>query len=527
MDGLELAVVLGATLIVGGFIAKLLRVTAPLVLLALGAGLGFLPFLGTVQLPPDVVLLLFLPALLYWESLNTSLREIRKNIRVISLLAVPLVFATAAIVAVVAHAFGLPWSISIALGAILAPTDATAVSSVAGRLPRRAMITLRAESLVNDGTALVLYAVAVAAAVSERPISAGETVLGFVGSYAIGIAIGIAVGFVVVGARRFLRDRLLENTLSILTPFLAYLPAELLHVSGVVAVVTCGLVLSRFGPQIISASTRSQGFGFWQIASYVLNGTLFVLIGFQLHLVLEAIGNSWQLTLALGLLCSVAVVVVRIAWSYTTPYLIRALDRRPAQRLLRQTARQRFPLAWAGFRGAVSLAAALALPTLTAGGEPLEGRGLVIAVTLIVILFTLVVQGLTMNAVVRWAKLPPDPTEFDEELLAEQVTLTAALAALPEVAELLRSPAEAQDALRRNYEERLGRIHRDERDPRAARRDETEQDHEGALLLELLPVKREALFQLRNQGRIDDIVLRRIQARIDSEELRLRSVIDD
>lgn len=528
VDGLILVVALGATIIIGGTIASRLRIAPPLVLLILGAVLGFVPFLGHVALPPELVLLLFLPALLYWESINTSLREIRNNLRVILLLAVGLVFATTAVIAVVGHAFGLTWPVAIALGAILAPTDATAVAAVVGRrLPRRAGTILRAESLVNDGTALVLYASAVSAAVAGKPVVLGETVLRFFASYGFGILIGALAGFVVVGIRMFLTERLLANTLSVLTPFLAYLPAELLGVSGVVAVVTCGLVLSQRGPKLITASMRSQSFGFWQLTTFMLNGSLFVLIGLELHRVIENIGSEWARALALGVVATAAVIITRLAWSNGTTYLIRAIDRRPQQRARRAGFRQRFPIAWAGFRGAVSLAAALALPTSTASGAPLPGRDVVIAVTFVVILLTLIVLGLTLPAIVRWARLSVDPAELDEELLAEQVILGAALEALPEVASSLSAPAEACEAVRRDYEERLNRIHREEGDPSLAHVDETKTDQESALRLGLLPTKRSALFRLRDSRRIDDMVHRRVLARIDLEELRLTDAPGD
>ncbi len=329
MDGLILVVILGATILAGAIIAPRLKVATPLVLLVIGSLLGFIPLLGDVELPPELVLLLFLPALLYWDSLNTSLREILANIRVISLLAIGLVFATAAIVALVGHALGLTWPISIALGAILAPTDATAVAAVAGRLPRRTLTILRAESLINDGTALVLYAVAVAAAVSGDAITLGNTALRFGASYGLGVIIGLLVGLAVIGLRHVLTTRLRANTLSVLTPFLAYLPAELLGVSGVVAVVACGLFVSQLGPRIITASQRSQSFGFWQLATYLLNGALFVLIGLELHRVTEGLGDGWETTVGLGLAAAAAVILTRLAWINTTPYLIRALDRRP------------------------------------------------------------------------------------------------------------------------------------------------------------------------------------------------------
>ncbi|UFS57473.1 Na+/H+ antiporter [Subtercola endophyticus] len=527
MLGLEILVIIGLTIFGGGALAHKLRLPPPLVLLVAGAVLGFIPWFAGIALPPDLVILLFLPALLYWESLNTSLREIRRNLRVIVLSAIVLVLVTAGVVAAIAHGFGMPWPIAFVLGAILAPTDATAVASVAGHLPRRNATILRAESLINDGTALVLYAIALGAAVSGTPISIGAATLRFIASYAFGIAIGLAVGLIVVLLRRLVRDRLLVNTLSVVTPFLAYLPAEYFGVSGVVAVVTCGLLIFQTGPRLITASMREQSYGFWQLSTFILNGALFVLIGFELHTVTAGLGTGWAQTLGFGLLIAVAVFATRLVWSNTIPYVIRALDRRPTQRLRRVRFRQRIPNAWAGFRGAVSLAAALALPTTTSSGDPLPYRDLIIATTFIVILFTLVVQGLTMPAIVRWAHLDPDPTEFDEELLADQTGLRAELAALPEVAAQLKTPKESSDAVRHMLEVRLARIHREDGNPAAARREASEIDAKSDLQAALLPKKREAVYRLRHEGVIDDVVLRRVTARLDLEELRLAPPPED
>ncbi|QAY72471.1 Na+/H+ antiporter [Agromyces protaetiae] len=522
MDALVLVVSIGLVLLGGGVLSQRARWPLPLVLIGFGILAGFLPFLRGIALPPELVLLLFLPALLYWESLNTSLREIRANLRTILLLSIVLVIATATVVAIVGHAFGLSWPMAIALGAILSPTDATAVSSFIGKLPRRSDTIARAESLLNDGTALVIYALAVGAAVSGTPIEPGPAVLRFFESYVFGALIGLAVGFAVAGIRRVLGpSRVLHTTMSLLTPFLAYLPAEALGVSGVVSVVVCGLLLSYFGPRIVSAAMREQSYQFWQFATYVLNGALFVLIGLELHPLMGELGSDWVEALVLGLLSAVVILAVRLAWSNTVPYLIRIVDRRPVQRTLRIGFRQRFPLAWAGFRGAVSLAAALALPTETAAGDPLPGRDVVIGVTFVVILFTLVVQGLPMKAIVRWARFPEDPREFDEELLAEQTLLERSLAKLPELTEQTSTSEEAAAAVRADLEHRLSLIHREEGHPEVAQHDDDESAAEQSLRLAIMEVKRNALVDLRNRGRIDDVILRRVQARLDLEELRL------
>ncbi len=528
LGGIALVVLVGVLVLVSGVIAGRTGIPLPIVALVLGGAVGFIPALSEVALPPELVLLIFLPPLLYWESLNTSLREIRANLRVILLLSIGLVFATAAVVAVVAHAFGMPWSIALALGAILAPTDAAAVLAAAGRLPRRGLTTLRAESLINDGTALVIYAIAVEAAISGAAIeplpAAGRFLASYVGAALIG---AVAVALITL-VRRVIRERLLLNTLSVVTPFLVYLPAEALEVSGVVAVVVTGLGLSLFAGPTVPADARTEAIGFWRLTTYLLNAALFVLVGVELHNVTAGVGGSWATALGLGLVIAAAVVLTRLTWFNTTPYLVRALDRRPSQRARRVSWRVRFPLAWAGFRGGISLAAALALPLETADGDPLPFRDEVIAITFVVILVTLVVLGSFMRRIVAWARMPTDPEEPDEELLAEQAGAQAALDVLPDAAVELGVSDEVRDRAAAGLRHRLARIHRDEGDPSESRRDEApEVDAEEQLRLRLLAEKRRTLFGLRNSGRIDDAVVRRMQARYDLEELRLRGVADE
>ncbi len=290
MQGPQVVVLVGACLLLGGVLSARLHVASPLVLLLLGvlagALLGAIPGSPAVELPPTVVLLLFLPALLYWESITTSLREIRADLRGIALLAVGLVLLTAVAVAAVGHAVGMSWPAAFTLGAVVSPTDATAVSAVAGRLPRRTLTTLRAESLINDGTALVIYALAVEAATGVRRVGLGEVAWRLPVSYAGGVLLGLSTAVVVLVVRRWLHEPRLENVLSVLIPFLAYLPAQKLGVSGVVAVVSCGLLLSQATPRVISARTRLQAEGFWQLTAYILNGALFVLVGLELRPVL-------------------------------------------------------------------------------------------------------------------------------------------------------------------------------------------------------------------------------------------------
>jgi monovalent cation/hydrogen antiporter len=408
MLGLELVVVLGVTLLLAGVAARRLRIAPPILLLACGMFLGFVPALREVHLPPEAMLLIFLPALLYWESLTTSLREIRSNLRVIVLASTLLVIATAAAVATVGHALGLPWGPAWVLGAALAPTDATAVGVLARALPRRTVTTLRAESLVNDGTALVVYGLAVGVTVGEESLGTAHVAGLFLLSYGGGALAGVLVAWLATQARRRLDDPLLENVLILLTPFSAFLLAEVVEASGVLAVVVCGLIMSRVGPRLGRADSRQVTVAFWTLSTYLLNGALFVLVGLEVQ---ASVRGLTSIDLARGLFAvgvvSAVVIGVRFAWLFTMPYVIRALDRRPQQRLRRVGPRGRVVNGVAGFRGAVSLAAALAVPQTVASGEPFPGRDLIVFVTAGVIAVTLL-QALVLPAVVRWARLPQD-----------------------------------------------------------------------------------------------------------------------
>ena len=532
MGGLETVVLVGVVLVAGGALARRVRLPAPVVLLVCGVGVGFVPFLDHVEMPPELVLVLFLPAILYWESLTTSLREIRANLRVIVLLALLLVVATAAVVAVVAHALGLAWPMAFVLGTVVAPTDATAVAAIAVRLPRRTLTTLRAESLINDGTALVLYAAAVGVAVGTTAPNPWRIGGGVLLAYAGGAAVGLLLALVVTFIRRRMHDTALQTAASVVTPFAAFLSAEMLHVSGVVAVVCCGLVLSQTGPRIIDATTRLESYAFWRVTTYVLNGSLFVLVGLQLPTLLAGLSSVSVLqALGFGLLIAATVAATRLVWVNTTPYAIRVLDRRESQRARRVGARQRLPVAWAGFRGAVSLAAALAIPELTADGQPLAGRDLVLIATFTVIGMTMLVQATTMNAVVRWAHLPEDTAEIEEMDLAEHAATQAGLNALHQRAVELGTPDRVARRVAEAYRQRLQQLDeaRENCGPDESPDHHLREDNEAEqqLRVALLADKRDAVIRLRDQRRIDDTVLRRLQARLDREEVRLAGIAED
>ena len=521
MIGLELVVILGAVIVACGALAHRTRIPQPILLLLSGALLGFAPALREVHLPPELMLLVFLPMLLYWEALTTSLREIRATFRGVVLTSTLLVVLTAAAVAVAGHALGLPWGPAWVLGAALAPTDATAVGVLARDLPRRQVTGLRAESLVNDGTALVVYGVAVGVTVGEETLAPGHVAGLVTVAYVGGVVIGGIVAWVGVILRKHLPTVLLANALMLLIPFVAYLLAELIGASGVLAVVVAGLVMSRLAPRLDTAAGRTQGTGFWTLSTYLVNAMLFVLVGIEAHATYVGLGAADRTTgfVAVGIIY-VVLVVVRFAFLVVSAYTIRLVDRRPSQRLRRVSNRARVVSTVAGFRGAVSVAVALSVPMTLGSGAPFPGRDLVVFVTAGVVATTLVVQGLLLGPVVRWAHLPDDGGVVRERHLAETTAAQEALDALPDLASSLGSDPAVVDRVRGEYEQRLDVL-------RA--RDDPGEEHDPTLLLDdeyaalrvaLLAHKRETVIRLRDENRIDDTVLRQVQARLDVEELR-------
>jgi CPA1 family monovalent cation:H+ antiporter len=540
MDGLEVTVLLGASVLVGVLLAPRLRMATPLLLVVVGLALGFVPELREVQLPPETMLLVFLPVILFWESLTTSLRSIKRDLRGIVIASTLLVVATAFAVAGIAHLFGLPWEVALILGAAVAPPDATAVAALGRTLPRRNFMQLKAESLTNDGTALVVYAIAVGVAMggSFTPLDiTGMVLLSYLG----GAAAGLAIAALAVLLLRRVRDPLSVNIALLVAPFAAFLAAELIHGSGVLAVVVAGLAVSYAGPRISTAASRRQTESAWPLGSAVLNGALFVLIGLEVqHIAHEtdaaALGRLIVMTVAVW----TVLLVVRFGVMSLSAYAIRMLDRRPSQRARRMTYRARVVSAVAGFRGAVSLAIALSVPTMAADGTPLAGRDDIIFVAAGVIVLTLLVQGPVLPAVVRWARLPEDDSEQAELRLAERAITDAALAAMDELAAEHGIDDETRARLLRDHEDHLvttdGREQTDASgdaatpasgqapDAVAAPPKQSRHEQYARLRLALLERKREVLLQLRRDGTLDDAVARRVQARLDVEELRLTGV---
>src|SRR5271154_4894058 len=526
--GLVVIVALFAIVIVGTVLGRRYRVGPPGLLIGLGALLGLVPRFGHVQLDGEIVLLLFLPAILYWESLNTSFREIRANLRVIVLLSIGLVIACAIAVSWTARAFGMESHAASVLGAVLSPTDAAAVAGLAKQLPRRTLTVLKAESIINDGTALVLFGVAVSVAMGGAPVGPIDLTVRFVVSYLGGIVAGLLIGGVVTLARTRLDAPQEEAALSLLTPFAAFLLANAVGCSGVVAVLVSALMLAYASPRVIRARSRLVTYAFWDIATFLINGALWVFVGVQLPSAVRGVSRvdgGVHHALVMAVAVTVVVVMTRIAWGELTTVLVRAVDRRESQRERRIAWRQRMVSNWAGFRGAVSLAAALAIPLTTHSGAPFPDRSLIVFVVCVVILVTVVIQGSTLSDVVGWARMPEDASHADELQLARCRGTQAALEALPVVAGELGISDDLLRRLRKEYEEHAALVEAGG-DAEGSNEVAERSDLLRRVRLGVLEHKRRAIIELRDQNRIDDIVLRELQGVMDLEEVRLLDPAD-
>jgi Na+/H+ antiporter len=518
-------------------LAGRLGIPYPILLVLGGLVLGFVPSLPRPELEPDVVFLLFLPPLLYVSAIFTSWRDFRANLRPITLLAVGLVLMTTCVVAAVAHwAIGLPWAAAFVLGAIVSPTDAIAATSVAQRLgvPHRIVTILEGESLVNDATGIVAYRIAVGAVVAGT-FSLWQAGLQFVAGAIGGIAVGLAVGWFVIWARRHVSEEPhVQNTISLLTPFAAYLMAEELptylwhelhlpgefHLSGVLSVVATGLYVGRRGPHVISPETRLQGYAFWDLVTFLLNGLIFALIGLQLRSIVESLSDYPAATLVLyAVLISLTVIVARFLWVFPATYVPRWLSRSVRERDPSPSPRAVTVVAWTGMRGVISLAAALALPLTVEGGAPFPGRDLILFLTFSVILATLVVQGLSLPALIRGLGLEDDGSQEREEI---EGRIEVAQAALERIEELVE-----EEWVREDTAERVRGLYNYRRSRFSARFDGDEDGIEERsaayqrFMRELLRAQRRTLIELRNEGRIGDEAMHRIERDLDLEESRL------
>jgi len=517
---LFLLVVLAGT----ALLARRTNIAPAILLLLAGISLAFVPGIPAPQLPPELVLLLVLPPLIYSASVAMSWREFRHNLRPIILLAGGCVIFTASAVAVATHVLiGLPWNVGFLLGAIVAPPDTVAPLAIVRRLgiPRRILVVLEGEGLANDATALILYRfalIAITTGAFSLPKASGTFLAIIIGE----ALFGVAVGWLSLRARHYARDPQVEITLSLITPYLAYWVPEHLGGSGVLATVACGLYVSWNGPLWISSATRLQGIFFWNLVIYLIEGLLFLLTGFEMRILYEKSKEFPlnEILLATALVAGI-VIVARFVWVYPATYLPRVLSSALRRRDPSPPWQWVFILSFAGIRGAVSLAAALALPFALASGEPFPNRDLILFISFGVIFVTLVGLGLSLPTVVRWlgvadAGQSEHIAEHQSEIEARREALDAALRSLDALVEERSLSGDVVNLLRARHEIRASQL--------PASLDPATHDVSAAgtaLTRELIAAERKFVHAMLREGRITDETRRRIERDLDLEEASL------
>ncbi|MEO6843049.1 MAG: Na+/H+ antiporter [Bradyrhizobium sp.] len=520
----QIFLILLAVLAGTALMARRLNVAPAILLLLTGIVLAFVPGVPSLELPPELVLLVVLPPLIYSASVAMSWREFKSNLRPIILLSVGCVIFTAFAVAAATHyLIGLPWNVGFLLGAIVAPPDVVAPLAIARKLalPRRILVVLEGEGLANDATALILYRFAVVA-ISTGAFSLTKAGGTFAGIIAGELLFGVAVGWLSLRARHRARHPRVEITLSLITPYVAYWVPEHFGGSGVIATVACGLYMSWNGPLLISAATRLQGIFFWDFIIYLIEGLLFLLTGFQMRALFEK-SKAFPLDniLLATALVAVIIIIARFAWVFPATYLPRILSKRTRERDPVPPWQWTFVISFTGVRGAVSLAAALALPLALPGGEAFPYRDLILFVAFGVILITLIGLGLGLPPVVRWlgvaqAGRDEHVADIESEIAARREALGAALASLDAITDDRELSDEVVKLLRARHETRSNQLP-DSLDPEV-------DDVTAAgidLTRELIGKERKFIHVLLRDGKITDEIRRRIERDLDLEEASL------
>ena len=538
---LEVVIALSLAVLVGNAIAHKTRITPAIVLIFIGLAIGIMPAhelheVQSIGLPSHVILEIFLPIMLFWETRNTSWREVRARLRGILLSGTVLVIFTAFVIAWVIHTFmGVyMWHVALIIGVALAPTDAVAVATLNGKLPKSSITTLKAEALINDGTTLVLFALALQLA-GGHELALGNASGMFFFSFLIGTLVGLAVGWGANKLRAHIGNPMNFSVFMFTIPFIAFFlseetePFEGMKGSGVVAVVVAAFYLTYRGPDTIKPQNRFYGLPIWSFVSYVMNGALFVLVGVQLPSTVEHMDGvvheynyAWTLALAVIVVVWLVSIAARFIFLHVTIGIIRALDRSEKQRRLRTTFRGRVVSTFAGLRGGVSLAVALSVPT----GVP--GRDFIIFIVAGVVLLSMVVQGMLLPLVIRWAKIPVDTTEEDEINEAVRTIIAESFDSVAEIGQEIGAPQEIIDRIAEEqmYNASMYRYLHIVRKhganaPEEARRVIEASDLEKELRLRHLEKQRSVLKRLRDEGRIDTNVLLQIQERLDIEVMRV------
>jgi len=514
-----MVVVVGVVLV-----GRRLKIPYPIALVIAGLGISLIPGIPAIRIDPDIIFLVFLPPLLYAAAWFTSVHDFKANLRPILLLAVGLVLFTTAAVAFVVHALipEIPWAVAFALGAIVSPPDAVAATSIARRigLPKRIVTILEGESLVNDATGLVALRFAVVAAASGT-FSIGQATLQFISVAAGGLLLGLVVGFVFERIARLLEEDLLTITLSLLAPYAAYLPAERLHVSGVLAAVAAGVYGGWRAPEVLSASVRLSANAVWELLVFLLNCVVFVLIGLQLPEVRAGLGHhSLGELIWYGVIVSALVIVVRPIWVFPVAWLSR-LSKRVRTRDPMPPWQAIAVISWCGMRGVVSLAAALALPMTLADGRPFPERDLVLFLTFCVILATLVLQGLSLPWLVKFLGVK-DSRDDTHERQTRAHLAEAALKHLGELAGKENANAAALRRISEMYEDRVRHLNDHLAEVLGWSDDRHRLIETRRLWREAIAAERRALLQLRREARVEEELVHQLEREMDLEETRLK-----
>jgi Na+/H+ antiporter len=513
-----------------GQLARRIGTPYPIVMIIGGLLLGLIPAVPRITLDPDLIFLVVLPPLLYAAAWATSWRDFRLNLFSILFLAIGLVGFTVVGVALVTPKVltGFDWRLALVLGAVVAPTDAIAASSIARRigLPSRIVDVLEGESLINDATGLLALQFAIAIVVSRTVPTVSGSLLTLAWLTLVGVGLGLLIGWIVYIVERRIDDGPIEIALSILTPYAAYFIADAAHASGVLAVVACGLFLTRRSAVMFSPSVRIQIWSFWQSFVFVLNGLVFVLIGLQLPWILASIRDYGLSRMILdGAIFSLVLIALRLLWVFPGSWLANFVRCRVHHmREKTQPPREVFVIGWTGMRGVVSLAAALALPTVLADGSPFPQRDFIVFLTFCVILVTLVLQGVTLAPLVRLLGLEGSAGPDCEEQEARRIVLEAAVEYLESTKETRDEvPDEIFDDILGHYRHRLASL-------QPTKADQEHVSHHYSFLeisRETARIERETAVRLRNEGRINDQVLRRIERELDLGESRFAGAGDE
>jgi monovalent cation/hydrogen antiporter len=532
----HIAVVLGLLAAVAflAAVGRRMGLPDPIVFAIGGLALALVPGVPTITLPPSLVLVVFLPPLIFAAAQDTSWAEMRREARPILLLAVGLVLATMVAVAVVAHALAreLTWAAAFTLGAIVAPPDTVAAKAIADtlHLPRRLVAILGGEGLVNDATALVAFQVASGAALGGTAFALAPTALQVVYAPAVSVAIGVAVGWIGRHILTVAGDPAVENTVLLLLPFGAFLPAEAVHASGVLAVLALALYLSRFSALIASSTSRLQGRVLWEMIDFLLTGLSFVLVGLQLRSSAAGLLEHPARVLLITAAVCLTVVGVRPVWIFATTWVSHSVRSMLVEHVLtpRPTPRTLAVLSWAGMRGVISLAVALSLPQVTATGQPFPARDLIVFIAFAVILVTLMGQGLTLPALIRRLGVAGATGRGEDQEVAAQVRM--ARAAVGQIEALAAESGSSPEAIGRvshyyasriedlEHQRQIGNVRKSTQADSA--RLHTTTQH---LLERLMDVERGELQRMRNSGLVDGLLARRLQRSLDLSRLRDRT----